>query len=495
VRQVIAINPGAAGRIILSVKFGKNDSLGFHPGTGGARMTRSIRAALACAIVAALPGCGGRSTGAGEPTLAASAADLSFGTSLGANPPEQTRGVANSGTGTLAAVTATPSYTDGAGWLSLTVTGSGNAQTLHVSVTAPAAAGLYEGAVTISSLGASNSPVIIPVYLVVSDTSTPLGGARAIVDTQYTRSFACALPPISTPLKADEISGAGAEATTLAASVSAGRLAYSQSQADACLAYLNSSTCAVGGQPSAAPFPACNQVFVGQVPNGNSCVMDCECANGYCAIGTVCPGSCAAFLAVGASCGAARTTAACGPGNFCAWNGSDHVCAVSTPPGGAGESCSNGSSCATGYYCHSGVCTPVVAEGGVCTMPPFLTTECAAGLACGSDSRCHPIAGLGQSCATSTCAIGFYCSAASHTCATPPTLGQDCSDANAFCMDSYCIGTTTKACVAGAVAVGDSCSVYAGAASDPATLCARFDGSMYYSCNGSTCAAMFFRCY
>jgi hypothetical protein len=129
-------------------------------------------------------------------------------------------------------------------------------------------------------------------------------------------------------------------------------------------------------------------------------------------------------------------------------------------------------------------------------MPPFIADECAAGLVCGSDSRCHPIAGLGQSCATATCAIGFYCSAASHTCAALPTLGQDCSDANAFCVDSYCIGTTTKTCVAGAVAVGNPCSLFAGAASDPATLCAVFDGEMYFNCNsGSTCAPMVFRCY
>lgn len=482
---MIAINPGAADRVILGT------------------MTRSIRAALACAIVAALPGCGGRSTGAGQPALAASAADLSFGTSLGANPPAQTRGVANSGTGTLAAVSATPSYTDGAGWISVTVTGSGNAQTLHVSVTAPAAAGLYEGAVAISSPGASNSPVTIPVHLVVSDTSTPLGGARAIVDTQYTRSFSCALTP--TWMQAGELSSAGAEVAALAASVSAGRLAYSQPQADACLAYLDSSTCAdPGGQSAPPPSPtACDEVFVGQVPNGDSCIMDRECANGYCAIGTVCPGSCAPFLAVGASCGAARTAAACGPGNVCGWNGSDHVCVASTPAGGAGEACSNGfPRCAMGYYCLSGVCTPLVAEGGACTTPHTLALllgdeACEAGLACGSDSRCHPIAGLGESCATASCALGFYCSAATHTCAAPPGLGQDCSDANAFCVDSYCIGATTKTCVAGAAAVGDPCSWYSGPASDPATLCAVFDGETYFNCgNGSTCSAMMpLRCY
>ena len=461
-------------------------------------MTRSIRAALACAIVAALPGCGGQGIGAGVPTLAASPADLSFGTSLGANPPEQTRGVVNSGTGTLAAVTATPSYTDGAGWLSLTVTGSGNAQTLHVSVTAPAAAGLYEGAVAISSPGASNSPVTIPLHLVVSDTSTPLGGARAIVDTQYTRSFACALQ--ATWMQADEISGAGAEAAALGASASAGRLAYSQSQADACLASLNSNTCAdPGGQSAPPPSPAaCDQVFVGQVLNGNSCIMDRECANGYCAVGTTCPGSCTAFLAVGASCGAAHTAAACGPGNVCAGNPSDRACAASTPPGGAGEPCSNGyPQCATGYYCLSHICTPLVAEGGVCTTSsPALAEECAVGLACGSDLRCHPIARLGESCATATCAEGFYCSAATHTCAEPPRLGQDCSDAKAFCVDSYCIGATTKTCMAGAVAAGGTCRPYAGPASDPATLCAAFDGEMYFNCyNGSTCAPMGFRCY
>jgi hypothetical protein len=101
------------------------------------------------------------------PAIHASTTSLTFTTSVGTNPNPQAITVTNTGGGTLAAVTATPSYTTGSGWMSAAVTGSGNSQTVTVSITAPAA-GSYAGSLELASVGASNTPVSIPVSLTVT---------------------------------------------------------------------------------------------------------------------------------------------------------------------------------------------------------------------------------------------------------------------------------------------------------------------------------------
>jgi len=118
--------------------------------------------------------------------------------------------------------TAAPSTNNGGNWLSVSPT-SGTAQTsLTVSVASGLAAGTYSGAVTISSSGASNSPLIVPVNLTVTPAATitvspttltfayQIGGSAAPMQT-----VSVASNPSSTILNFSVASGSGCSWLTL----------------------------------------------------------------------------------------------------------------------------------------------------------------------------------------------------------------------------------------------------------------------------------------
>jgi hypothetical protein len=111
-----------------------------------------------------------------SPTIGVSPASFSFsGVAGGANPANQALSISNTGGGTL-----TWSATDNAGWLTLSPT-SGTAPssvTLSVS-TAGLAAGTYNGTITITATGATNSPLSVPVTLTVT---TGGGGSELVVN-------------------------------------------------------------------------------------------------------------------------------------------------------------------------------------------------------------------------------------------------------------------------------------------------------------------------
>lgn len=125
-------------------------------------MTNTIRAALACAVAAAVAGCPGsagkkQDPQADGPVLAVAPASLTFTTIAGAAPAAQTISVSNAGGGTLGAAAASVQWSAGAGRLGATVSGSGNAQELRVDVTAPAL-GTFTGAISIGGRRARRSP-------------------------------------------------------------------------------------------------------------------------------------------------------------------------------------------------------------------------------------------------------------------------------------------------------------------------------------------------
>jgi len=116
---------------------------------------------------------------AGTPTMGLSPTSLGFSaTAGGANPLAQTVSVSNAGSGSLAAPTATISYTTGAGWLSAAVSGSAAPYTVTVSaVTGSLAAGTYTASISLASAGAGNTPQAVPVTFTVSTTpGTPFLG-------------------------------------------------------------------------------------------------------------------------------------------------------------------------------------------------------------------------------------------------------------------------------------------------------------------------------
>ena len=95
----------------------------------------------------------------------------------GPAPSVETVAVANSGQGTLAAVTASITYVNGSGWLSVQEGGSGNSQTVENSVDI---GGLepdtYSATVKVSASDASNSPQSYTVSLTVTEKPTTDAG-------------------------------------------------------------------------------------------------------------------------------------------------------------------------------------------------------------------------------------------------------------------------------------------------------------------------------
>lgn len=112
----------------------------------------------------------GSATTAG-PAIGVSPASMSFSATVGgSNPANQSLSITNTGGGTLS-WTASSNAT----WLSVSPTSGTAPSTATVSVNiAGLAAGTYNGAITISAPGASNTPVSVPVTLTVSAVSTEL---------------------------------------------------------------------------------------------------------------------------------------------------------------------------------------------------------------------------------------------------------------------------------------------------------------------------------
>ncbi len=107
------------------------------------------------------------------PVIALNKSALTFSSVGGATPTNQTVNVTNSGTGTLTSVNVitTPSSVP---WLTLTVTGGGNAQTITNAVSATGLApGAHSATVTVTGGGASNSVNYAVTFNVGSSVNAP----------------------------------------------------------------------------------------------------------------------------------------------------------------------------------------------------------------------------------------------------------------------------------------------------------------------------------
>jgi hypothetical protein len=103
-----------------------------------------------------------------QPTIGLSPTSLAFsGTSGGSNPTSQTIAVTNTGTGTL-----TWTVADNANWLTATQSGSSITAAVNLS---GLAAGTYNGVITVSATGATNTPQTIPVALTVTAAGSTTG--------------------------------------------------------------------------------------------------------------------------------------------------------------------------------------------------------------------------------------------------------------------------------------------------------------------------------
>ena len=92
--------------------------------------------------------------------------------------------VTNAGVGELVAPTTSVTYTSGTGWLTVGVTGATEPYTLDIQADAAALApGTYEGTITVTCTGVSNSPRIVPVTFHVHPAGTPLIGLDTLTMT------------------------------------------------------------------------------------------------------------------------------------------------------------------------------------------------------------------------------------------------------------------------------------------------------------------------
>jgi hypothetical protein len=126
---------------------------------------------------------------AGAPSMSLSPASLSFSAVAGqANPAGQNVSVTNSGSETLNAVTTSVSYGSGSGWLTASVSGSGNSQTIAnaVDITGLFAA-TYTATVTVTCSNADPTTDTYSVSLLVKEqpvfTGVSVSPANATITT------------------------------------------------------------------------------------------------------------------------------------------------------------------------------------------------------------------------------------------------------------------------------------------------------------------------
>ncbi len=197
------ISTGLPGLTVASGSTITISGTGFSAGTSvlvnGAALSAQIVSSQE--ITASLPNYSGlvgltvsNSTGADEinilvappvqpPSISLSSTQLRFSYTLGgASPAAQTVAVTNSGGGTL-----TWSATSGASWLSVSPASGTGSGTLTLGINAAGlTAQTYNGAVTVTAAGASNSPQTISVTLIVSAAPPSLSLSSGEASFSYT---------------------------------------------------------------------------------------------------------------------------------------------------------------------------------------------------------------------------------------------------------------------------------------------------------------------
>lgn len=231
---------------------------------------------------------------------------------------------------------------------------------------------------------------------------------------------------------------------------------YDVKKVDECLAALKNLEC--GKDPDSVA--ACRQAISGTLANGQPCSDDAQCTSGYCDTEQACPGVCAATLAANSDCNYTRQ---CNPGLVCDYV--DNKCktnATSLNPGDECEwYCGYGMECVYDYETWDATCQEWLQANESCE--PHDGPECAPGLGCDEGSgQCKPvtIVNEGGTCDDQVKVCDFtkqlYCVQGS--CVRIPGAGEDCLMGEACWHGTYC-GTDTK-CHA-LKAVGESCTANA----------------------------------
>ena len=229
------------------------------------------------------------------------------------------------------------------------------------------------------------------------------------------------------------------EYNAIANAIAAGRVTFSQTQLDACIAALGASDCDRG-----LDLGVCDP-FTGQQGNGDACYFAGECADGFfCAIASFgsC-GSCQPEAPIGGSCAAAP----CVDGARCFNVGGMNTCLDVTLDENASCGTSQTGLCRGRLQCiinaaqTAASCTRPAANGAACATTSQVTPNCnsLAGDIC-VNGTCQTVSfgGVGGSCnPPSQCDSSGVCNAGNLMCAARPTAGQPCA-AGACADDHYC---------------------------------------------------------
>jgi hypothetical protein len=281
-----------------------------------------------------------------------------------------------------------------------------------------------------------------------SSKTDPAGPASALamcealipaVQAKVTACVASGLPDAILPAYL----GLALNCQTFAEAQAAGRVAFDQAKAKACIDTFNAASCGTalsGGLLNAA----CLEAVAPRVAAGGTCFsgLDFECVAGFCdqTVTNACSvgGRCVTSATLGQSCAA---PAQCANGLIC---DTGSTTCVARPPitiAPSGGSCAGSyTACADGNFCDgTSTCAPMRAAGASCASG----AACQPGLACDSVSTtCVVRLRLGEACVQGQgrCAGSTYCGAGS-TCVASPRVGDDCraiSGEMVFCQESWC---------------------------------------------------------
>jgi hypothetical protein len=271
-------------------------------------------------------------------------------------------------------------------------------------------------------------------------TATLSEACNAVNDTFIDREGECF--HASADWVATQKAAAAATCAPLDKEVSAGRVAYDSSKAQACLDAIKALDCStLAGSDTPA---ACVAARTGHVANGATCYAGVDCTSGICDLSSTCPGTCVAALAADDDCSTRPDD--CGAGLGCQ---SDNTGAQKCKPlSGVNGPCP----CQPGLYCDvnsaAPSCKALKASGAGCVVD----VECQAGLACAgtATTTCQAVVGPGAACQPSTsfggslCALGYACDPTTQQCVAGPKAGESCvksaggSDYTLLCVEGFC---------------------------------------------------------
>jgi hypothetical protein len=221
------------------------------------------------------------------------------------------------------------------------------------------------------------------------------------------------------------------------AAVSVGAMAFDPLAAKSCLDALAAESCEADGVVARETLIACDAVFTERAAEGEPCYAASDCAgiDAACEGGceeACCAGTCTvgSTLADGEACDG---TAPCEASSHCGYD--DMGVGTCQPKVGAGEPCTAADACTKGNACDpgSGKCFQQAATGAACN-PALAADGCAhRNEYCDeSASKCTPLPGVGQPCATNglftegACAPFAEC--IEGTCRARPSEGDACTN-------------------------------------------------------------------